>query len=195
MMNGEIDRQAMQAESQKIYSGIGLDPQVARACNFRNRGAGGGGGGFGHRGASGASGTQGSSGATGGSGNTGGSGGFSGGGQQGGFGGGTGRRGLVFVASDTTDKKKYSPRSVRLGVSNYDYSEVLSGVKEGELVAILNVAALQAKQAQDLNNVRGRAGVPGIQRQQPTTGGGAAGGGAGARPGGAAGGQRPGGGG
>jgi HlyD family secretion protein len=195
MMNGEIDRQAMQAELQKIYSGIGLDPQVARACNFRNRGAGGGGGGFGNRGASGASGAQGSSGATGGSGNTtGGFGGFSGGGQ-GGFGGGTGRRGLVFVASDTTDKKKYSPRSVRLGVSNYDYSEVLSGVKEGELVAILNVAALQAKQAQDLNNVRGRAGVPGIQRQQPTTGGGAAGGGAGARPGGAAGGQRPGGGG
>jgi hypothetical protein len=192
MMNGEIDRQTMQAESQKIYSGIGLDPQVARACNFRNRG-GGGGGGFANRGAggaSGASGAQGSSGATGGSGTTGG---FS----QGGFGGaGGGRRGLVFVASDTTDKKKYSPRSVRLGVSNYDYSEVLSGVKEGELVAILNVAALQAKQAQDLNNIRGRAGVPGIQRQQPTTGaGGAAGGGAGARPGGAAGGQRPGGGG
>jgi HlyD family secretion protein len=195
MMNGEIDRQTMQAESQKIYSGIGLDPQVARACNFRNRGGGGGGGGggFANRGAggaSGASGAQGSSGATGGSGTTGG---FS----QGGFGGaGGGRRGLVFVASDTTDKKKYSPRSVRLGVSNYDYSEVLSGVKEGELVAILNVAALQAKQAQDLNNIRGRAGVPGIQRQQPTTGaGGAAGGGAGARPGGAAGGQRPGGGG
>jgi HlyD family secretion protein len=97
----------------------------------------------------------------------------------------------VFVASDTTAKKKYSPRMVRLGVSNFDYSEVLSGVKEGELVAILNVAALQAKNQQDMNNIRGRAGVPGIQRQQPTTGGGGAGG-AGARPGGGA--QRGGGG-
>src|SRR4029079_15272654 len=37
MMNGEIDRQAMQAESQKIYSAAGVDGQVARACNFRNR--------------------------------------------------------------------------------------------------------------------------------------------------------------
>lgn len=81
---------------------------------------------------------------------------------------------------------------VRLGASNFDYSEVISGVKEGDLVAILNVAALQAKQQQDLNNIRGRAGVPGIQR--PTTPGGAGGGAAGARPGGAAGGQRGGGG-
>lgn len=194
MMNGELDRAAMQAESQKIYSGIGLDPQVARACNFRNRG-GGGGGGFGNRGAAGGSGAQGAApGASGSSGASGANGGFGGFSGQGGFGGGNARRGLVFVASDTTSKKKYSPRSVRLGVSNYDYSEVLSGVKEGELVAILNVAALQAKQAQDLNNIRGRAGVPGIQRQQPTQGGGAAGGG-GARPSGAGGGQRTGGGG
>ena len=80
---------------------------------------------------------------------------------------------------------------VRLGASNFDYSEVISGVKEGDLVAILNVAALQAKQQQDMNNIRGRVGgVPGIQR--PTTGGAAGGGagGAGTRPGGAAGGQR-----
>jgi hypothetical protein len=66
-------------------------------------------------------------------------------------------------------------------------------VKEGELVAILNVAALQAKQQQDMNNIRGRGGVPGIQRQTPAGGQGGAGGGAGAgaRPGG----QRTGGGG
>src|SRR6185503_4295677 len=102
-----------------------------------------------------------------------------------------GRRGLVFVATDTTKNKKYSPHMVRLGASNFDYSEVLSGVKEGEFVAILNVAALQAKNQQDMNNIRGRAGPPGIQRQQPTTGGGA--GGAGARPGAGAG-QRGGGG-
>jgi HlyD family secretion protein len=191
MQSGEIDRQGMQAESQKIYASIGLDPQVARACNFRSRGAGGIGNRSGGAAPSGAQGACGASGDRGASGNFGGS-----GGQQGGFGGGNARRGLVFVASDTTDKKKYSPRSVRLGASNFDYSEVLSGVKEGELVAILNVAALQAKQQQDMNNIRGRAGVPGIQRQQTGgqggAGGAAGGAGAGARPGGA---QRTGGGG
>jgi HlyD family secretion protein len=167
MMSGEIDRQAMQAELQKIYTGIGLDAGVARACTSRQRG---GGGASGARGASGAQ-----SAATGASGR----------GQA------AGRRGLVFVATDTTKNKKYSPHMVRLGASNFDYSEVLSGVKEGDLVAILNVAALQAKSQADMNQVRGRAGVPGMQRQ-PTTGGAA--GGAGARPGGAAGGQRGGGG-
>jgi HlyD family secretion protein len=78
---------------------------------------------------------------------------------------------------------KYSPRSVRLGVSNFDYSEVLSGLQEGEQVAILNVAAMQAKNQNDMNQIRGRAGVPGMQRQ-PTTGGAGGAGGAGARPGG-----------
>jgi HlyD family secretion protein len=194
MQSGEIDRQAMQAESQKIYSGIGLDPQVARACRMRENRS----GGFGNTsGGSTPSAPQGASGSAATSGSAAGSGGFRG--QQGGaggFGGGNARRGLVFVASDTTDKKKYSPRSVRLGASNFDYTEVLSGVKEGELVAILNVAALQAKQQQDMNNIRGRAGVPGIQRQQTGgqggAGGAAGGGGAGARQGGA---QRTGGGG
>jgi HlyD family secretion protein len=166
MMSGEIDRQAMQAETQKIYSGLGLDPAVARACNFRSR-------------ASGASGASGSSGTSG----------TPAGGARGAQSGG--RRGLVFVASDTTKNKKYSPRVVRLGASNFDYSEVLSGVKEGDLVAILNVAVLQAKQQDNLNQVRGRAGVPGMQRQ-PTTGGAA--GGAGARPGATSGAPRGGGG-
>src|SRR4029079_13905957 len=128
-------------------------------------------------GASGASGTQFGSGAA----------------SAGGAGRGAGgRRGLVFGATDTTKNKKYTPHMVRLGASIFDYSEVLSGVKEGELVAILNVAALQAKNQQDMNNIRARDGVTGIQRA-PTTGGAA--GGAGTRPGGAAGGQRGGGGG
>ena len=116
---------------------------------------------------------------------------------QGGFGRGQGggRRGLVFVSKDG----KYSPRTVRLGVSNFDYSEVLSGVQEGEQVAILNVAVLQARQQENLNQVRGR-GMPGMQRQQPATGGAGGAGGAGGGAGGAgsrggAGGQRTGGGG
>jgi len=185
VMSGELDRQAMQGEMQKIYTAAGLDAGVARACNFRQRQA--------QAGANGAAGAPGSGGGFGGGANAGGQ---TGGGQNGFAGGGqtAARRGLVFVASDTTSKRKYAPKMVRLGASNFDYSEVLSGVKEGDLVAILNVAALQAKQQQDLNNIRGRAGVPGIQR--PTTPGAAGGGagGAGARPGGAGGAPRGGGG-
>jgi hypothetical protein len=98
---------------------------------------------------------------------------------------------MVFVVKNG----KYTPKVVRLGVSNYDVSEVLSGLNEGDSVAILNVAAMQAKQQADLDQIRNRAGVPGLQRQQGTQGGapGGAQGGAGARPG--AGAPRPGGGG
>lgn len=161
MMNGEMDRQAMQAESQKIYSAAGVDGQIARACNFRQRQS--------------QQSGQSQQSAQGGAGQTG----------QGGFAGGraAGRRGMVF----TVKNGKYTPKVVRLGVSNYDVSEVLSGLNEGDSVAILNVAAMQAKQQADLDQIRNRGGVPGLQRQQPAGQGGAAGGagGAGARPGGA----------
>jgi hypothetical protein len=173
MMNGEMDRQAMQAESQKIYAAAGIDGQIARACSFRDRQR------------------QGGAGAAAG----GASSGFQGGAASAqGAAGGTraqGRRGMVFVVKNG----KYTPKVVRLGVSNYDVSEVLSGLSEGDSVAILNVAAMQAKQQADLDQIRNRAGVPGLQRQQGTQGGAAGGaqGGAGARPG--AGAPRPGGGG
>ena len=95
------------------------------------------------------------------------------------------RRGLVF----TVKAGKYTPKVVRLGASNFDVSEVLSGLNEGDSVAILNVAVLQAQQQADMNQVRNRAGVPGMQRQQPTGGAGAGAGGA-ARPGGGGGAPR-----
>ena len=166
MMNGEMDRQAMQTESQKIYAAAGIDGQIARACSFRQRQQGGG-----------AAGAQGA---------------FQGGAANGqGAAGGAraqGRRGMVFVVKNG----KYTPKVVRLGVSNYDVSEVLSGLSEGDSVAILNVAAMQAKQQADLDQIRNRAGVPGLQKQQSPQGGAAGGaGGAAGRPGGA--GQRPGG--
>ncbi|HUQ47235.1 MAG TPA: efflux RND transporter periplasmic adaptor subunit [Gemmatimonadaceae bacterium] len=167
MQSGELDREGMQAASQKIYAGIGLDPQVTRACNFRQR-QGQGGGGL----AIGSGGGQG--GATADPTVT------SAGGQA------RSRRGLVF----TVKAGKYTPKVVRLGVSNFDVSEVLSGLSEGDSVAILNVAVLQAQQQADMNQIRNRAGVPGMQRQQPAGGAGGAAGGAGARPGGAGGAQR-----
>ena len=57
-----------------------------------------------------------------------------------------------------------------LGVSNYDYTEVLSGLQEGEEVALLSAAALQLRRQQMNERVRGMGGVPGMQRQG-TTGG------------------------
>jgi len=165
MMNGELDRQAMQAESQKLYASAGVDPQVARACSFRQRQAG----------RNGQGGAQ-----AGGAPNGGASGGAM---QAGQTGRGRGRRGMVFVVKNG----KYTPKVVQLGVSNYDVSEVLSGLNEGDSVAILNVAAMQAQQQASLDQVRNRGGVPGLQRQQPQGQGGAGGGaGAGGRPGGGA---------
>lgn len=69
---------------------------------------------------------------------------------------------MVFVVKGG----KYTPKVVQLGVSNYDVSEVLSGLNVGDSVAILNVAAMQAQQQASLDQIRNRAGVPGMQRQQ-----------------------------
>ena len=159
MQAGTLDRQEMQAQSQAIYKSAGLDAQVARACNFRQRG--------GQAGQTGAqAGAAGQTGA---------------GGAAGAFGARGGRRGMVF----TVKAGKYTPKMVRLGVSNYDVSEVISGLSEGDSVAILNVAAMQARQQEQLDQVRNRGGVPGLQRQQNQN----QGGGAGARTGGQRGGN------
>lgn len=160
MMSGEVDRQQMQTETQKLYAEAGVDANVARACNFRQRG----GGAERAQGGQGAQAMQ--------------NGPQAGQGQRGG-----GRRGMVF----TVKNGKYTPKVVRLGVSNYDVSEVISGLEQGDSVAILNVAAMQARQAEELDRMRARGGMAGMQRQ-PTGGQGAQG--AGARQGG---GQRGGG--
>ena len=97
------------------------------------------------------------------------------------------RTGLVFIQIGAG---QYEPRLVKIGASNYDYSEVLSGLKEGDSVATLAVAALQAKR--DQQNARfgsmAGGGVPGMQRA-PAAGGAAAGAPAGG--GGGGGGGRP----
>ena len=180
MMNGELDRQAMQAESQKIYAAAGVDAQVARACNFRQRQGGQNAGGQrdgGQRGGGAQnSGAQRAGAQSGAAQNAGASTGAFQGGQGGQGGAGRGRRGMVF----TVRNGKYTPKVVRLGVSNYDVSEVLSGLNEGDSVAILNVAAMQAQQQASLDQIRNRGGVPGLQRQQQGQGGQGGAGGAGA---------------
>ena len=103
-----------------------------------------------------------------------------GGGAAGGRPGGAtrSRSGLVFVLNPAG---AFEPRLVRLGASNYDFAEVLSGLKEGEKVATLAVAALQAKRDAQNDRFRNNSTVPGVQRT-PAAGGGGGGGGGGGRP-------------
>jgi HlyD family secretion protein len=79
-----------------------------------------------------------------------------------------GRVGLVFVPDSGT----FAPRIVRLGVANYDYSEVLSGLAEGDSVALLAAAAMQAQRNERNEQLRSRmGGVPGMSRQSTSGGG------------------------
>ena len=158
-------------------AGGGGDPAAGASAG----GFGGGGGGGGGAGGSG--------------GGFGGGGGFNGGGGTGGggfaAGGGSGPRGgrasIVFVKT----ARGFEPRIVRLGLSNYDYAQVVDGLQEGEEVALLSVAELQAKRRQDQSRLRERlgSGVPGVPGAG--AGGGGGGRGAGGGGGGAGGGGRP----
>jgi hypothetical protein len=79
---------------------------------------------------------------------------------------------------------------VRLGVSDFDYSEILSGVTLGEQVALLGPAVLQAQRDQLQARIRAGAGG-GLQTTTPAPAAGGAAGGGGARGGGGGGGGRP----
>jgi HlyD family secretion protein len=124
-------------------------------------------GGLGGQGA--ASGTASSTGRRGGGG---GGGGAAGGGSGGGATGRTG--GAMFVFGKKNGK--YSPRVVRVGVSDFDYTEIVSGVQEGEQVALLGPAVLQAQRNQLQARVRAGSGG-GLQQPTTPAAGGAAGGG------------------
>jgi HlyD family secretion protein len=143
----------------------------------------------------GAAGTASSTGRRGGGGG-GGAGGVTGGGAAGGGTGGAGATGTgraggaMFVFVKTGDK--YSARVVRLGVSDFDYSEIVSGVRQGEQVALLGPAVLQAQRDQLQARVRAGAGG-GLQAPTtPAAGAGGAGAAGGARGGGGGGGRPPG---
>ena len=119
----------------------------------------------------------------------GGSGGMAGGGSFGGGGGGgnganSSRRAQVaFVKTD----QGLEPRVVRLGLSDFDYAQVLDGLKLGEQVVLLGVAEAQATRAQTQQHIRQRvgSGVPGV----PAGGGGGRAGGGGGGGGGGRGGR------
>jgi HlyD family secretion protein len=166
----DADRQALRDEQQKIYAAIGVDARTANACRMRDMRAQGNAPTAPVAGAANA-GTTGT--------------------QQRGAGnaqtattqpqlqignaerGGSGRSirpGLVFVAKGKT----YEPRSVMLGAGNFDYTEVVSGLEEGEQVAMLASLSLQAQRQQQNDRFRQNmgGGVPGMTGGTPGGGGG-----------------------
>ncbi|MCC6316345.1 MAG: efflux RND transporter periplasmic adaptor subunit [Gemmatimonadaceae bacterium] len=167
MMAGEIDFAAMRDQSQALYREAGVDPMAARGCMGGTRQGGtpanGAGAAAGNGGApqsgradsargTGTSGTRGDRSAT---------------PERAGE---TSQRGrsrtaVVFIAVNGV----YSPKVVQLGIANFDYTEVLTGLKDGDQVALLATAALQV--ARDSSNARfrqmtGGGAMPGMQRQQ-----------------------------
>ncbi|MHB1313397.1 MAG: efflux RND transporter periplasmic adaptor subunit [Gemmatimonadaceae bacterium] len=144
----DADFRAISMQIRELYPKLGVDARIAGACQRRESGNGGGGassaaggmagGRSGGPSAQGAQGTQGTQGAS--------------RGDQAArtvdiptpAGRQRSRTGLVFVQKADSS---WEPRMVRLGVANYDYTEVLDGLKEGEHVALLSAAAMQAQRA------------------------------------------------
>ena len=164
----DADRAALREEQQQVYAAIGVDARVAAACRFRDMRAQGGT----------TDGPAGRSQRT------------AGNGDQGdaqrapapgsqlqigtperGMSGRSIRPGLVFVRKGAT----WEPRPVMLGAGNFDYTEVVTGIEEGEEVALLASLAMQAQREQQSERFRSMTGggVPGM--------GGTPGGGAGGR--------------
>lgn len=131
MFSGTGDTASIRTTMQAAYKRAHLNADTVRACMRQARA---GGGGFGGGG---------------GANSAGGAGGF--GGAAGGAGGRGGNAQIVFVKAGTS----WQPRRVRLGVSDFDYSQVLSGLQQGDQVALVGTVALQA--ARDRSSARARA--------------------------------------
>jgi HlyD family secretion protein len=164
MQSGEIDMQGMRAISDSIYRVLEVDAGIARACQMRDRGQGGQGG----RGADQTGGNASASTAAPGARTA---------GARTAAAAPQGvpvpagelpaqRRGaraaLVYVAEGEAIK----PRVIRAGMSDLDYTEVVSGLEEGERVVLLAAVQMQAQRDSALARMRGMSsgGVPGMQR-------------------------------
>lgn len=165
---GNPEMRAINDQLRTIYEGLGLDSRTANACSRRAQGGG-----------------QANAG-----GNRGGQRNAGGNGGQGALQPGNEfaarpvrqRQGLVFVSDSS--KTVFHPRIVMLGQGNLDYTEVVSGLKEGERVVMLGALALQAQRQQQQDRLRQNASPLGGQNG-PGGGppGGGPGGGGGARGG------------
>lgn len=179
MRDQNADRQALRTQMEAVYKELGADAAKVAACRFRN--GGGRGGPSGPQGAGGATAQGGAAAMP--------AGGMGGGGRRGGRGGqggarrqdpnATPRSGLVFVLKGTT----WEPRLLRLGIANYDFTEVQSGVEEGEQVALMSAAILQLRRQQQMDRTKAMAsplgGTPGGMGGSSRGGGGPPGGGGG----------------
>ena len=172
VQSGEIDQQRSRVVSDSIYKGLGLDAMVARACQFRGRQGGGRNGGAAQQANGGPSSETPATNA--------------GSGRRGGRRGNAAalmdgrpvptsqasprrqqaRPALVYVASGTS----FVPRVVRVGMSDLDYTEVVSGLQEGENVLLMTALAMQASRDSAMQRMRSRSGggLPGA----PAGGGG-----------------------
>jgi HlyD family secretion protein len=146
--------QAINEQLRAIYTTLNLDPRTAGACARRQSGA--------------AAGTQANAGGAGRQ-------------QAGGQGALTPspeftarprqRTGLVFVSDSA--KTHFAPRIVQLGQGNLDYTEVVTGLKEGERVVMLGALALQAQRQAQQDRIRQNASpLGGQQAPGPGPGGG-----------------------
>ena len=90
------------------------------------------------------------------------------------------KSGLVFIATDTSGKK-FRPQIIQMGQGNFDYTEVLSGLKEGDRVVMVSALLLQVQRQQANDRTKAQMGVPGLN---PNAGPGGPGGPGGRGPGG-----------
>ncbi len=72
------------------------------------------------------------------------------------------RPGLVFVAANGT----FTPKVLTLGIGNYDVTQVLAGLQEGDRVALINAAMLQQARSEQQARIQSRVGLPGVSQQQ-----------------------------
>ncbi|MDE2784000.1 MAG: efflux RND transporter periplasmic adaptor subunit [Gemmatimonadota bacterium] len=80
-----------------------------------------------------------------------------GGGMMAAMGGSSGdpafRPAVAFVVDEMGN---IEPRPVVMGVSDWDYAEILAGLEEGEQLALIGAAQLQARQQEQMERMRGR---------------------------------------
>jgi len=65
------------------------------------------------------------------------------------------RRAVAFVVGEDG---AIEPRAVMTGWNDWDYTQVVSGLNEGDLVALIGLAQLQARQEEFLDRIRSRSG-------------------------------------
>jgi HlyD family secretion protein len=128
---GSPEMQAINNQIRAIYTALNIDARTAGACRRQQAGN------AGQMGSNGARGSRQMAGA-----------------DQGGAltpspemgGAQRAKAGLVFVTDST--KTVFHPRIVQLGEGNLDFTEVISGLKEGERVVMLSALALQSQRQQ-----------------------------------------------